>query len=181
MDTVGYAMDRLGIERPSWQTLTVSVQREVALPAEALWATFTRLGTWPLWSAPMHLGTSWLGEPDWVVGARFEQTLELGFPLGRVAHRVTVRAVEPGRMVAWWGTVHGVRSCHVWELAEAGPGRTRVADTLVLEGLALGLLKPLVTARWRRMFEASVAGLEAAARARQDGRRSWLALLGSRA
>ena len=164
MDTVQYAMDRIGIERPSWQTLTVSALRETALPAEALWDTFTRLGTWPLWSAPLHVGTRWLGEPDWIVGAKFEQTLELGFPIGRRVDHVTIGAVEPDRMVAWWNLEGAVWSCHVWQFAKAVPGRTLVTDTEVFHGPAVGLLRPLVAARWRRLFQASVAGLEAATR-----------------
>lgn len=169
MDTVQYAMARIGIERPSWQTLIVSALRETALPAEALWDTFTRLGTWPLWSAPLHVGARWLGEPAWIVGAKFEQTLELGFPIGRSVDRVTIGAVEPGRMVAWWDVEGGVRSCHVWQFAEIAPGRTRVTDAEVFHGPVVGLLKPLVAARWRRLFEASAEGLEAATR------RAWTA------
>src|SRR5262245_58658144 len=168
-DTVGYPMSRIGLERRSWQTLVVSASREVALPAEALWRAFTRLETWPEWSAPLHQATRWLGSPDWVPGATFEQTLQLGFPLGRMVATVTLGAVEPPRMVSWWHTGGGVRSCHVWDFDEVSPGRTRVTDTEVFHGLFMGLVKPLVATRWRSLFAASVAGLErAATRSAQD-------------
>jgi hypothetical protein len=163
MDTIRYAMSRIELERPSWQTLVVSASKEVAQPAEALWRAFTRLETWPAWSAPLHRATRWLGDPDWVPGATFEQTLQLGFPIGRQVATVTLGAVEPARMVSWWHTDGGLRSCHVWDFDEVSPGRTRVTDTEVFHGLAMGLVKPLVASRWRSLFAGSVAGLERAA------------------
>jgi hypothetical protein len=174
MDVVQYAMDRIGLRRPSWRTLIVSATREAALPTEALWDTFTRLETWPLWSAPLHVGTRWLSNPDWAEGATFEQTLELGSPFGpHSVDRVTIGAIEPGRMVAWWRTEGAVKTCHVWEFAEVAPGRTRVTDAEVLHGLPIGLVKPLVRTRWRRLFEASVAGLEAAAKRGRAAALAW--------
>jgi len=163
MDTVRYAFDRIGLERPSWQTLIVSVTQDVELPAERLWATWSDLESWPRWSAPLHQATRWTGAPGWVPGATFEQTLQLGFPLGRSAYPVTVRAAEPGRMVSWWEAEGSVRSCHIWLFEELAPGRTRVTDTEVFEGLATGLLKPLLRPRWQRLFERSVDGLARAA------------------
>ena len=169
MDTVRYAMSRIGLQRPSWQTLVVSASREVALPAVALWRAFTRLETWPEWSGPLHQATRWLGGPDWVPGATFEQTLQLGFPLGRNVATVTLGAVEPARMVSWWHTDGGLRSCHVWAFDEMPRGRTRLTDAEVFDGLAVGLVEPLVAVRWRSLFAASVAGLERAARRTAQG------------
>lgn len=168
MDTVSYALERIGVERPTWQTLVVSAAQEIELPAAQLWNTWTRLESWPEWSRPLHEATRWTGQPGWVAGATFEQILQLGFPVGRSVNPVTVGAVDPGRLVSWWHTEGSMRTCHVWSFAELSSSRTRVTDTEVFHGLSVGLLKPLLLGNWQRRFAASVAGLARAASQPED-------------
>jgi hypothetical protein len=160
--TIQYALDRIGMERPSWQTLVISATRDVELPPGRLWATWADLESWPRWS-PLHEAARWTGTPGWVAGATFEQTLQLGFPVGRGVYAVTVRAAEPGHLVSWWEAEGSVRSCHIWLFDALSPERTRVTDTEVFEGLATGLLKPVLRPRWQRLFERAIDGVARAA------------------
>ena len=162
IETVRYALDHIGIQQPSWQTLVLSATRDVDLPADRLWSTWADLGSWPRWSA-LHEAARWTGKPGWAPGATFEQTLQLGFPVGRSVNPVTVGAAEPGHLISWWEAGGSLRSCHVWVFDALSPRQTRVTDTEVFHGLATGLLKPLLRPRWQRLFEQSVEGLAGAA------------------
>ena len=159
MNTIQYALQIIGVERPSWQTIVVSASKEVPLLRQSLWDTWMKLEDWPLWSVPLHLSTRWIGEPGWRVGATFEQVLNLGFPLGQTVSPETVGAVVDAERVSWWKEAKGIKSCHVWEFAALSSGRTQVTNTEVFHGVAIGLIKPLAARKWQRMFEASVAGL----------------------
>ena len=167
MDTIEYALRRIGIARPSWQTVVVSASQEVALPRRLIWDTWSKLEDWPQWSAPLHVSTRWLGDPGWRAGASFEQVLDLGFPLGRTVSPETVGAAVEGETVSWWKEAKGIKSCHVWHFAVLAPDRTLVTNTEVFHGVSIGLLKPIAARRWRERFRASVDGL--AAQARQEG------------
>jgi len=162
MESVRFALDHIGVGRPSWQTMVLSVARDVDLPVERLWTTWADLDAWPRWSA-LHEAARWTGAPGWTAGATFEQTLQLGFPVGRSVNPVTVGAAEAGHLVSWWEAGGGLRSCHVWAFDAISPERTRVTDTEVFHGLATGLLKPLLRPRWQSLFERSVDGLVRAA------------------
>jgi hypothetical protein len=159
MNTIQYALEKIGVERPSWQTIVVSASKEVPLPRQSLWDNWVKLEDWPNWSVPLHLSTRWIGEPGWRVGATFEQVLDLGFPLGQTVSLETVGAIVDDESVSWWKEAKGIKSCHVWEFAALAPNRTRVTNTEVFHGVATGLIKPLATRNWQRLFEASLAGL----------------------
>ena len=159
INTVQYALQKIGVGRPSWQTVIVSASKEVELPRQALWATWTKLEEWPQWSLPLHVSTRWTGEPGWRVGATFEQVLNLGFPLGQTVSPETVEAVVSGESVSWWKDAKGIKSCHVWEFVALSPDRTMVTNTEVFHGVSMGFLKPLAARKWQRLFEASLAGL----------------------
>lgn len=159
MNTIQYALQRIGVERPSWQTVVVSISREVALPRQLVWEAWIELEEWPQWSTPLHVSTRWISEPGWRVGAMFEQVLDLGFPLGQTVSPETVGAVVDAESVSWWKDAKGIKSCHVWEFAALSPNRTQITNTEVFHGVSIGLLKPLAARNWQRLFEASVAGL----------------------
>jgi hypothetical protein len=161
VDTVAFALQEIGVGRPSWQTVVVSAAQEAALPRQVLWDVWGQLADWPRWSVPLHVSTRWTGDPGWKVGATFEQVLDLGFPLGRTVSAETVGAVVAGERVSWWNDARGIRSCHVWDFASLAPDRTLVTDTEVFHGVVMGLLKPLAARRWQRLFASSVAGLVA--------------------
>jgi len=159
MNTIQYALQKIGVERPSWQTVVVSASKEVALPRQLLWDAWMKLEDWPHWSVPLHRSTRWMGEPGWKVGATFEQVLNLGFPLGQTVSPETVGAVVEAENVSWWKEAKGIKACHVWEFAALAPDRTRVTNTEVFHGVSIGLLKPLAARNWQSLFEASVTGL----------------------
>ena len=159
MNTIQYALQKIGLEKPTWQTVMVSASQEVTVPAQVLWNVWMKLIEWPQWSIPLHAATRWIDEPSWQVGATFEQILNLGFPLGKTVSSETVGAITAGEFVSWWKDEKGIKSCHVWEFMALSPDRTRVTDTEVFHGVPMSLLKPLLVKPWQRMFEASVAGL----------------------
>ena len=168
MNTIQYALQKIGLEQPSWQTVVVSASEEVALPRQLLWEAWMRLEEWPQWSAPLHVSTRWIGGPGWSVGATFEQVLDLGFPLGQTVSPETVGALVDAESVSWWKNAKGIKSCHVWEFAALSPDRTRVTNTEVFHGVSIGLLKPLAARNWQRLFEASVTGLVQKAQQRRQ-------------
>jgi len=159
MDTIQYALQKIGVERPSWQTIVVSASKEAPLQRHSLWDTWMKLEDWPHWSVPLHQSTRWIGDPGWRVGATFEQVLNLGFPLGQTVSPETVGAFVDGESVSWWKEANGIKSCHVWEFVALADDQTRVTNTEVFHGVVLGLVKPLAAGNWQRLFEASVAGL----------------------
>jgi uncharacterized membrane protein len=162
-DDVAFCLDQLGIAKPTWKTLAIAAGATTDRPADRLWATWRDLPRWPEWSIPLHVSARWVSGDSFVAGAQFEQVIQLGFPLGRITSRETVRVVEPGRLVSWAKEENGVRSCHAWQFAPLPDGRTRVSNVEVFHGTPIGLIKPLVSARWRRLFQASVDSLIARA------------------
>jgi len=167
MNTTEYALQKIGLKRPTWQTVVASASGEVALPRKLLWEVWMKLEDWPSWSRPLHVSARWTSEPGWKAGATFEQTLDLGFPLGRTVSPETVGAIANGELVSWWKEANGIKSCHVWEFSEPASGRTRVTNTEVFHGPAIGFIKPFAAGNWQKMFEATVAGLLQAAQARR--------------
>jgi len=160
MDTViATALQKIGVEKPSWKTVIAAASQEVAIPQATLWDTWSRLEEWSLWSKPLHVATRWVGKPGWESGARFEQDLNLGFPVGKTTSAEIVGAFVPGESIMWWKDEKGVRSCHIWQFERVSDSRTRITNVEVFHGIAMGLVKPLVANQWQKLFEQSVAGL----------------------
>lgn len=152
------ALEDIGISKPTWKTLVVYASEETELPCEELWEMWGQLENWSDYS-PLFEATRWIGDPGWKVGAKFEQTLILGFPLGATRSQETIDAVEPGRRVSWSKDKNGVKSKHVWLFEELPDGDTRIINLEVFHGTLIGLIKPLVKDRWTRLFKATVEGL----------------------
>jgi hypothetical protein len=100
-----------------------------------------------------------VGEAGWGERAKFEQDLNLGFPLGTITAQEKIDAIVPGESLMWCKDENGVKSCHVWRFEALSNGRTRVTNVEVFHGAAMGLVKPLVASNWQKLFEASVEGL----------------------
>ncbi len=153
------ALRSLGVERQaSWKTVIVSASRDVEVPIEKLWETWSRLEDWPTWSA-MHASARWAGEPSWQVGARFEQALKLGFPFGRITSVETVAQYSPEHEVGWCKKIGPVKSCHIWSFTLLPNRRVRVTSTEVFHGTLVGIFKPFIVLQWPRLFEKSINGL----------------------
>jgi hypothetical protein len=130
----------------------------VPVSSDALWETWSHLEDWKSWSAS-HTRAGWVDEPGWQVGARFTQTLWLGFPLGFRSSVETISEVNPGRKVRWSKRQGGVKSCHIWSFTLLPNRNVRIATTGVFHGTAIGLLKPIVFWQWQRQFEKSLDNL----------------------
>jgi hypothetical protein len=159
MDITTIGLQKIGLDKPTWKTIIAAASQEVDLPAALLWNEWTKLEDWASWSNPLHAGARWLGKAEWEVGAKFEQDLNLGFPLGKLTSIETVGMVVPGETIIWWKDYKGIRSCHIWTFEALDDRRTRITNVEVFHGLAMGLVKPLVVANWQRLFESSVSGL----------------------
>ncbi|MCI0712677.1 MAG: SRPBCC family protein [Chloroflexi bacterium] len=151
-------LNEMGVDEPTWKTLVVYASEETDRPREELWEMWTRLENWPDYS-PLFAGTRWIGEPGWKVGATFEQELILGFPVGAMRSKETVDELEAGRRVGWSKDQKGIKSKHVWLFEELSDGGTRITNLEVFHGTAIGLIKPLVKDRWKRLFKATVEGI----------------------
>ncbi|MGB7620828.1 MAG: hypothetical protein WBN92_00605 [Terriglobia bacterium] len=156
---VRMALEKVGLTTPGWDTLIVSAEKEAAIPAPVLWATWSRLEEWPAWSRPLHVSARWVTEAEWKTGAKFEQKLNLGFPVGEVVSLEEIGPVTKGRRAMWSKDENGIKSCHIWFFERLPDGRTRVGNTEVFQGKKIGLIRPFVAKRWQRMFQASVEGL----------------------
>jgi hypothetical protein len=145
-------------DKADWKTVIISATRDVEIPLEQLWETWSNLEEWPTWSA-LHASAKWAGNPEWQVGACFEQGVKLGFPFGTVRSTETVAQYYPEREVGWCKQTGPVVSCHIWSFNLLPNRRVRVTSTEVLHGTLIGLLKPVIFLQWQRKFEKSVTSL----------------------
>ncbi len=153
-----YCLERVDRTRPSWDTLVISGAADTVLSAEDLWAVWSDLERWPLWS-PLHQSVTRADPGALATGAAFDQQISLGFPVGTTTEHVTIAELEPARRAAWAGQANGVRSCHQWSFTPLPGGGAHVSNTEAFAGLPVALLRPLVTRRWNRAFQAAVDGL----------------------
>lgn len=170
------ALKQMGIKKQDWKTLIVSASKEVKLSRQVLWETWTKLEDWQKWSNPMHVASRWVGQPEWKVGAQFEQDLNLGFPLNTKTSVETVGEIVPEKSVNWWNEEGGIKYHYCWLFEDLPTGETRVTITAIFHGKAIGFCKPLVASIWQKMFEASVQGLIRQARTPkiQGSRTIWI-------
>ena len=157
-------MRPLGVAEPSWQTVVIYAARDVELPREAVYDAWSRLEAWPSWARPLVIQARWLDLPGWRAGARFEQTIDLGFPLSRLHSVETVAAATPGHLVSWSKEESGVRSNHVWSFEDLPNGGTRIVDFEIFQGVLVGFARPMVEKGWQARFEDAVSGLASYAR-----------------
>ncbi|HEY4850983.1 MAG TPA: SRPBCC family protein [Streptosporangiaceae bacterium] len=153
-----FCLQRTGKQSTSWDTLLITGTADTMIPAEDLWTAWTDLPRWPDWS-PLHRAVAWTSTSGMAAGAVFGQRISLGFPLGTTTQHVTIDLLEPARRVAWAGEGNGVSSCHLWSFTPLTGGGTHVSNVEAFTGLPVALLRPLVTRRWNRLFQAAVDGL----------------------
>ncbi len=152
------ALKNLGVEKPAWNTLMITATRDVRLPVDTIWEAWSNIEDWPLWST-RHASARWLGDNRWQVGSKFEQVLNLGFPLGRKHITETLSEVNPGRRVRWSKTNKNIKSCHIWSFTLLPNRQVRVTSTEVFHGTYIGLLKPMLILQWQKPLERSLDAL----------------------
>ena len=161
-DIIEFCLKEVRQPRPKWNTVVPVGVARTELSADGLWEVLGDVEAWPDWS-PLHRAVAWQQGSALTVGARFEQQLDLGFPVGRTTEQVTLALAEPGRRAGWTGDKGGVRSCHVWAFTPTPDGGTEVSNVEALTGFPIALVHPFVARRWQRQFQAAAEGLVAAA------------------
>jgi len=106
-------LKRIGKDTAGWDTLVVAGAADTVTRPEDLWAAWSDLERWPLWS-PLHRSVTGTPEAGLAAGASFDQHISLGFPIGTTAEHATFDLLEPGRRAAWTGDANGIRNCHLW-------------------------------------------------------------------
>jgi len=133
---------------------------EVAASPEVLWSCFADLGKWCHWF-PALIEAEWIGGNPWTVGAQFRQTVQFGFPVGKVRGVATIIEVSASPYVAWEGKVMGMEAIHGF-CFDATAGGTEVLSRHEFYG-SLALLARLLflTRRVHKIYQAALEGLKA--------------------
>lgn len=163
-ECIEFCLQQVRRARAGWNTVVPVGTARTELSPDRLWEVLNDVEAWPKWS-PLHRAVTWEEGSSLSVGARFEQQLDLGFPVGRSTEQVTLAFADPGSRAGWMGDNNGVRSCHLWTFTPIRDNGTEVSNVEALSGLPIALVKPLVADRWQRRFQAAVDGLIATAKA----------------
>jgi hypothetical protein len=155
---IAFCLERVGQDHAGWDTLVVSGAAETTVSAAAVWSAWTDLERWPAWS-PLHRSVTRASTAELAVGASFDQQLSLGFPIGTTSQHVTIDLLEPERRASWSGAGNGLKSCHLWSFTQSPDGGTHVSNVEIFAGVTAAMLRPMVTRRWNRQFQAAVDGL----------------------
>lgn len=144
---------------PGWEVMVLAASRDSELPRERVWDIWAKLEEWPTWSMRMHQNCTWAGEPEWVVGRRFHQTVRLSWPQEEFTsvERI-VQAFTPDR-VAYVREEGPYHSYQAWRFVPLPGGGTRIISVQVLLGSDVGFIRPLVETKWRKFHEQSVDAL----------------------
>jgi hypothetical protein len=156
---INVALENIDLSEPTWQTIVVCSSYEVNLPKKVVWETWSRIGEWNTWSPSLVKSARWLGQESWRDGAAFEQTLDLGFPLGTVTVHDTVGTFLEAEVVGWQHRGDHLVYSIIWLFEDLPDGKTMIVNAKIVHGSFVWLLKPIVMNRWQEQIEASVAAL----------------------
>jgi hypothetical protein len=169
---VTQGIERLGHGGASWRTLVVLSSREIDVPPATAFRAWAALSSWPRWGRPLILDAHWLVGSDqamappnlspeqrWSNGSRFEETLDLGFPLARLSQTNRVEAVTPGAEISWRNETGSLDSYQTWSFQALPHGGTRITVVQIFDGVAIGLGRYMVQDRWQQRFDDAIDGL----------------------
>ena len=128
---------------------------EVAASPEVVWICFADLRMWPQWF-PALIETGWVAGTPWTTGAQFRQTVEFGFPLGKVTATATIFEVSGAPYIAWEGKVAGMEVIHDFRF-DATAGGTEIVSRQEFYGpLALLARLLFLTRRVHKIYQAAL-------------------------
>lgn len=152
------ALSRIDLREPMWKTLLVITSAETDLAPDLVWRAWSHIEEWPSVS-PLITSARWERGQPWRVGSEFTQEINLGFPLGRRESHERVVSVEPGLAAEWGSAGRGTRMIHMWRFEPREAGGARITSIDVFHGSFIGVVKPLVAKRWKRLFQAQLDGV----------------------
>jgi len=133
---------------------------EVAASPEVLWSCFADLSKWYHWF-PALTEAEWISGTPWTVGAQFHQTVQFGFPLGKVGGVATIIEVSAAPYVAWQGKGVGMEAIHGFRF-DATAGGTEVLSRHEFYGTRALLTRLFfLTRRVHKIYRAALGGLKA--------------------
>ena len=153
---VMHVLNRIGIDSPSWKSLIMLNLADAEADPERVWLTWADLDNWPSMSSLVN-ATRWTSGDPWRPGSEFVAELELG--LGSETSKNRVMSVDPGRSAEWGHSRGGLQTAHLWRFEPRQGGGVHITSVAVFHGSSIGILKPFVAKRWRRLFQAQVEGL----------------------
>jgi hypothetical protein len=155
---VAQALNRMGIDSPSWKSLIVVSSADAEADPERVWLTWADIDNWPSMS-PLINGTRWTSGDPWRPGSEFVADLNLGPRLWSGTAKKRVMSVDPGRSAEWGQSKGGLRTAHLWRFEPRKSGGVHITSVAVFHGSSIGVLKPFVAKTWQRLFQAQVEGL----------------------
>jgi uncharacterized protein YndB with AHSA1/START domain len=169
---VADGLERLGHNGASWRTLVILSSREIDVPPAVAFKAWANPAIWPGWGRPLILDAHWLVGQDqamapltlpadrrWSTGSRFEETLDLGFPLAHLSQTNRVEAVKPGSEISWRNETGSLDSYQTWSFEPLPDGGTRITVVQIFDGVAIGLGRYMVQDRWQQRFDEAIDGL----------------------
>ncbi len=157
---VMHVLDRMGIDSPSWKSLIVLSSADAAADPERVWLTWADIDNWPSMSSLVN-ATQWTSGDPWRPGSEFVAELNLGrrLRLWSETAKNRVMSVDPGRSAEWGQSGGGRRTAHLWRFEPRQSGGVHITSVAVFHGSSIGVQKPFVAKRLRRLFQAQVEGL----------------------
>jgi hypothetical protein len=139
----------------------VSVQHDIAAPADLVWRVLTDFAAYPGWHPILTVRPPL---PELVTGARLDVALS-GGTAGDQTFTAEVDEVRPARLLIWTGGQPGVfLGRHTYALDPLPGNATRFTDTEewtgTLAGTVLAEHGPAITAEYRRTAAALAARCE---------------------
>lgn len=157
---IEYAMKQLNLTGSDYKTLIVSAMADINTSPEQAWNYIIKTDGWKRWQHPLIQSIRSSKDTLTKTGDKFEQLLDLGFPLGSVISKEIIDEYKPEKILSWKKDEKGIKSCHVWLIEPSDVAGIRVYNCEVFFGSSIPYFKMLVSRRWNRLFMQSVAALK---------------------
>lgn len=159
---LAFALEKTRATDQPEKAMAIVTQKTIAASAAAIWKKITQTHTWKDWQSHLVVSVRNPAKELSAAGQKFEQLLNLGFPVGKTTSHEILGHIEPLRILAWWKEEKGLRSCHVWQLEDLGNGTVAVHNVEVFAGKGVGFMRAIFQSSWRKKFQLSLDKLAAA-------------------